>query len=128
MKLFVFILTMFPNTIIASTGGNCENVCNYQIDNYWTPCVEENCPQIHGLCPTRNATTCVCSKNCQMCVDDLYNECGGCSNKYGYNFDKNVGPKYKNISENMGCNSGNIIKPMISLSFLSILIITTYLV
>ena len=82
MKLLFLLCSIIPTIINGSTGGNCENVCNYQIDNYWTPCIEANCPQMgHSLCPTKNATTCVCSKNCQMCVDDLFNECGGCTNK-----------------------------------------------
>ena len=70
----LLLSSILPTIIMASTGGNCENVCNYQIDNYWTPCLEDNCPQIGDMCNPVNATTCVCSNDCQMCVDDLYNE------------------------------------------------------
>lgn len=123
MRLLFLLCCAIPTIITASTGGNCENVCNYQIDNYWSSCLEDNCPQIgNSLCPTGNATTCTCNKNCQMCVDDLYNECGGCTNKYGYNFDKDVGPKYKKLAEDMGCNNGMIIRPTISLLIFCILI------
>tara|TARA_Y100000361_G_C11141158_1_gene335163 strand:- start:1031 stop:1420 length:390 start_codon:yes stop_codon:yes gene_type:complete len=123
MKLLFLLCSIIPTIINGSTGGNCENVCNYQIDNYWTPCIEANCPQMgHTLCPTKNATTCVCSKNCQMCVDDLFNECGGCTNKKGYDFDKDVEPEYKKIAENMGCNRGSVTLPMINLLIICLLI------
>ena len=128
MKLFLFFCLVAPNMILSSTGGNCENVCNYQIDNYWTPCLDDNCPQINGLCPTRNATTCVCSADCQMCVDDLYNECGGCTNKYGYDFNKDSGPKYKKLAEDMGCNNATRNIHIISLSILFCLFVSTALI
>lgn len=115
MNLLLLLCLVIPNMILSSTGGNCENVCNYQIDNYWTSCLDNNCPQIGELCTPVNATTCICSKNCQTCVDDLYNECGGCSNKYGYDFDKDVAPKYKKLAEDMGCNKADNVKPLISL-------------
>tara|TARA_B100000902_G_scaffold220914_1_gene209788 strand:- start:805 stop:1191 length:387 start_codon:yes stop_codon:yes gene_type:complete len=124
MKLLLLFCLVTPNVILSSTGGNCENVCNYQIDNYWESCLSDNCPQIGELCTPVNATTCVCGKNCQMCVDDLYNECGGCSNKYGYNFDKNVADKYKELAEDMGCNSAGIDSPFISLLIICLLIST----
>ena len=91
MKFLFLLCSIIPNIITASTGGNCKNVCNYQIDNYWTPCLDENCPQIGELCIPKNATTCVCSKECQMCVEDLYRECGDCTDKYGYDFNKEYG-------------------------------------
>lgn len=122
MKELLLLSSIVPTIIMASTGGNCENVCNYQIDNYWTPCIEDNCPQINNMCPTRNATTRICSNDCQMCIDDLYNECGGCTNKYGFDFDKELGPKYKSIAEDMGCNSGVIINPMKEIIIISILV------
>ena len=123
MNLFFLLCIVAPNFIISSTGGNCQNVCQYQINNYWTPCLENNCPQIGQLlCPTGNATSCSCSSNCQRCVDDLYNECGGCTNKYGYDFDIDVAPKYKKLAEDMGCSSADIILPNISLSIISLLI------
>ena len=34
MILFLLFCLVTPNIILSSTGGNCENVCNYQIDNY----------------------------------------------------------------------------------------------
>jgi len=127
MKLFFLLWSISTSIVIASTGGNCENVCKYQIDNYWTPCLENNCPQIGALCPTGNATTCVCSSGCQSCVDDLYNECGGCTNKYGYDFDKEYGPEYKKLAEDMGCNSATANLPIRSLSFFCLLACTAYL-
>ena len=124
MKLFLLFCVITPNLILSSTGGNCENVCNYQIDNYWTPCIESNCPQNGDLCNHVNASTCICSKDCQMCVDDLYNQCGGCSNKNGYNFDKNYADKYKKLAEDMGCNKGNTVKPIMNLLIFCLLIST----
>ena len=115
MNLFLFFCLVAPNMILSSTGGNCENVCNYQIDNYWDSCLADNCPQIGELCTPVNATTCICSKNCQICVDDLYNQCGGCSNKNGYNFDKDYAEKYKKIAQDMGCNKGHTVKPIMNL-------------
>ena len=120
----LLLLTLAPRLVTSSTGGNCENVCNYQIDNYWEPCLQENCPQIGALCQPRNATTCVCSKDCQMCVDDLYRECGGCTSKNGYDFDKDHAAKYKSMAEDMGCSSGLVVRPMIILSLVSLLTCT----
>jgi hypothetical protein len=128
MNLLFLLSIIAPGFVISSTGGNCQNVCQYQIDNYWTPCIDDNCPQIGELlCPTRNATTCTCSQNCQMCVDDLYNECGGCSNKYGYDFDKEYSSKYKKLAEDMGCNKANkTTQPLLSLTLLCILLFTIF--
>lgn len=122
MKELLLLSSILPTIIMASTGGNCENVCKYQIDNYWTPCLEDNCPQIGEMCNPVNATTCVCSNDCQMCVDDLYNECGGCTNKYGFDFNKELGAKYKKQAEEMGCSSGVVNKPMKEIILISILV------
>lgn len=128
MKFLFLLCSIIPNIITASTGGNCKNVCNYQIDNYWTPCLDENCPQIGELCTPKNATTCVCSNECQMCVEDLYRECGDCTDKYGYDFNKEYGPTYKKLAEDMGCNSGSANKPKLTFILFCMLLSTIYLV
>jgi hypothetical protein len=63
-----------------------------------------------------------------MCVDDLYNECGDCTDKYGYDFNKDYAPTYKKLAENMGCSSGTIIQPTIILLFICIILSTFYLI
>ena len=38
---------------------------------------------------------------------DIYKACGGCTNKYGYKFDKNVAPSIKALAESYGCSAAS---------------------
>mmetsp|Transcript_11079 Transcript_11079/g.20043 ORF Transcript_11079/g.20043 Transcript_11079/m.20043 type:complete len:132 (+) Transcript_11079:1313-1708(+) len=127
MKYIVFFLLSVPGTLAG--GGNCKNVCNFQIDNHWDNCLSENCPQNGDidLCPRGNATTCVCSEDCQQCVADLYNECGGCTDKSGYNFDVDVLPGYKSVVDAMGCSGAGAGIARVTISAMCIcLAVTAY--
>ena len=108
MKHIVFLLIAALCTLpaaLAGSGGNCKNLCmNARKDIYYADCITEHC---NAAC---NAT-CACSADCQECFADVYNACGGCTNKNGFDFDKQDGPGIKKTAEEYGCNSASGVEP-----------------
>ena len=96
--------------LALAKGGNCKNECEAAMDKL-KDCKEEECTQI---C---NATKlCVCPDGCQSCFDDVVepngdivkkNKCSGCTDKDGYNFDKDILPKLQKEAKAIGCKTGS---------------------
>jgi hypothetical protein len=93
-------------------GGNCKNECEAKLDKL-KDCKTEECTQ---SCSTTNSSdvddNCVCPGGCQSCFDDVMgtdlvgkSKCSGCTDKNGYNFDKDVLPKLQKEAKAIGCTS-----------------------
>ena len=104
------ILAAVPAALAA--GGNCKNECETAM-NPFHDCVAQECTQNTTACSDNNtATPCVCPSECQACYADLYgSKCGGCTNKNGYDFDKDVAPTIKAQAEGMGCSGAAALAP-----------------
>ena len=106
----IMILAALPVSLAG--GGNCENECKSAMKPF-RDCVEKECTQNVTACSDNsNVTACVCPSECQECYADLYgSKCGGCTNKNGYDFDKDVGPTIKAEAESMGCSGAAAVAP-----------------
>ena len=91
-------------------------------DQYFAKCITD-----HSCAVCGNATdSCKCAQGCQDCFNDVYNACGGCSNKDGYDFDKTVAPVVKKQAESMGC-SGAGANTVAASAFLAVVAMTALL-
>ena len=45
----------------------------------------------------------------------MYDECGGCSDKNGYDFDVQEAPDIKAMAESMGCGSAAQAAPVVTM-------------
>ena len=106
--------------LTMAKGGNCKNECESAM-GILEDCKKEECTQV---CNTTSSSgnnvvgteNCVCPSGCQSCFDDLLgtdggffkkNKCRGCTDKNGYNFDKNVLPDLEKEAEAIGCTAGS---------------------
>ena len=112
MKFTNLQFALFASTLSSATaagGGNCKNVCNAAITPHWGNCLIDECTQM-GTAPCLTSDTesaqvaCVCPSECQGCVDDVYSACGGCTDKTGYDWDRDFQETYKLAAEAMGCS------------------------
>jgi len=88
----------------AASGGNCQNVCESGITHFEPCVVEHNC----------RADNTTCSADCQECIDDVYSECGGCSQLVGdYNWDTDStgAPAYKSDAESKCWLRSSLLPP-----------------
>ena len=58
---------------------------------------------VHTYRSVHPSAACTCSEDCQQCFDDVYNQCGGCSQSYDWDTDR--APAIKAQAESMGCGS-----------------------
>ena len=105
-KAFLVLIALLAlPAAFAGGGGNCKNLCsNARKPKYYATCQSEHCNKT-GACVSNAATACTCSEDCQECFADVYDQCGGCTDKNGYDFDKNDAPEIKKEAEAMGCNT-----------------------
>ena len=105
------IFAALPAALAA--GGNCKNECEGTPTTQFAKCVAQECTQNVTACSDNStATSCVCPSECQACYADIYgSKCGGCSNKNGYDWDKDVGPTIKAQAEGMGCSGAAALAP-----------------
>ena len=114
MRCIVLLLlaTSFCSLAEAGSGGNCENLCkNARKPVYYADCITSHCTP--GCADFTNITACKCSVECQGCFADVYNACGGCTNKYGYDFDVQDAPEIKKTAEEYDCNSASVVEPAV---------------
>ena len=57
-----------------------------------------------------STAACTCSEDCQQCFDDVYNQCGGCSQSYDWDTDR--APAIKTQAESMGCGGAAQVTPL----------------
>ena len=112
----IMMLAALPVSLAG--GGNCKNECESAMKPF-SDCVAAHCTQDVTACSDNStatdnssATACICPAECQECYVDLYgSKCGGCTNKNGYDFDKDVGPTIKAQAESMGCSGAAAMAP-----------------
>lgn len=124
LRFFLFLVLATIECSSAASGGNCKNLCeNAMKDMYFQNCLNGySCFE----CACVNCGNCTCSEECQECYDNVYDECGGCTefanyriingNEYKFDFDKDVAPKIKERAERMNCSDATTLTTTI-LSF-----------
>jgi hypothetical protein len=98
-----------------SKGGNCKNECQAAMGKPFTDCKEKGCTQLPCASTVKPlSSNCTCPTECQACYDDILDgggfmskskaKCVGCTDKGGYDFNKDVWPELRKEAEDMGCN------------------------
>lgn len=132
LAVAVFTLSI---CLANARGGNCKNNCEAAIDEL-KECKKEECTQVCNITiSVDEKNNCVCPSRCQSCFDDVVGTdgglekktCRGCTNKEGYNFDKDVLPKLQKEAEAIGCTAssgGTIYRFNVALALLGL--VSTY--
>lgn len=102
LVIYIFLIAL-ADIVNAASGGNCENICKATLIE---PPLYENCLAEHKCAESDD-----CNEECQECFVDVYSACGGCTNKYGFDFDQNLAPAVRERAESMGCSSAELVEP-----------------
>lgn len=107
-RLVIFVLIAVLPSPSSAGGGNCENVCLAAMDPHYITCVNvPACTKAKVQCADEG-NACTCGAGCQECFEDIYGACGGCTNNFGFDFDKTIAPNIKSTAEMMGCSAAAI--------------------
>ena len=145
LLLIVALLAALTPLNTYAKGGNCKNECESAMGKPFEDCKKAECTQVTtAACSKANNSSdtsagCKCPTECQACYDDVIggsggfmekskSKCVGCTDKNGYDFNKDVWPGLRKEAEGMGCNANSSSANTFNLATVFLVVVATYFV